>query len=306
MAGADRAAPRPVVLAVDDEPSVREVFRLLLDDHVELLLAADAATALDILRSRAVDLVLLDVLMPGEDGIQALERLREFNPTVKVVIVSAVDNARTAVAAMRLGAIDYVIKPFDDDALVGLVLGACEPAPASVVVVGADVGMRAAVAAVLARRGHQVAARKMVPAYLPPGAAVVDLSRGPEPAEALAAALPGAPALGSLAWRVVEHVARHYRMTTVEDMAALLQVSRRRLVDTFQAETQMTIRDYLARVRLEAAKQFLRDDRESLSAVARRVGFCDASHLCRVFRQHGQSSPGAWRQSVQRNPRSIH
>jgi YesN/AraC family two-component response regulator len=290
---------RPVVLAVDDEESVREVFRLLFEDEVELLLAGDGKEALEILRDRPVDLVLLDVLMPGLGGIEVLERIRQASPGLKVILVTAVDNARTAVAAMRLGALDYVTKPFDDRMLVELVLAACAMSRDPVVVVGGDLGMRSAVAALVSVRGHPVYARKMVPAYPPRDALVLDLSRVPDRAQAVLALLPDAPALGDLVWRAVEHVSREYPRTRVEDIATSLGASASHLARLFHEQASVTLREFLPRVRLEAAKQLLRDGGESLEAVAERVGFCDAPHLCRIFRHYAQVTPSEWRKSIQ-------
>src|SRR5262249_30210812 len=67
---------RPVILVVDDDEGLRESFRLILDDEYNLLEAPDGARALDILRSTHVDLVLLDVRLPGMGGVEVLERLK--------------------------------------------------------------------------------------------------------------------------------------------------------------------------------------------------------------------------------------
>ena len=108
---------RPLVLAVDADAGVRSAFGLILEDSCEVLEAADAPGALDLLTRRPVDLVLLDVLMPGMGGLALLERLRAILPDVPVVLVTALDEARPAVAAMKLGAFDYLTKPFDPDEL---------------------------------------------------------------------------------------------------------------------------------------------------------------------------------------------
>jgi two-component system response regulator AtoC len=124
----DRSAggPRPVVLIVDDDAGLRESFRLILEDTYEVLDAADGPAALDIVRTRQVDLVLLDIRLPGMDGIQVLERLKALDEGVEVILVTAVKTVRTAVAAMKLGAFDYLTKPFDEDELLSLVRRALE------------------------------------------------------------------------------------------------------------------------------------------------------------------------------------
>ena len=119
---------RPVVLVVDDEPGVRESFHLILDDDYEVIDVPDGAAALGVLRGTHVDLVLLDIRLPGMDGIEVLERIKATDEGMEVILVTAVKTVRTAVAAMKLGAFDYVTKPFDEDELLVLVAGALERA----------------------------------------------------------------------------------------------------------------------------------------------------------------------------------
>ncbi len=119
-------ALRPVVLVVDDEESVRESFRLVLDEDYDVLDAADGARALEIVRSHTVDVVLLDIRMPEMDGIEVLERLKGLDDSLEVILVTAVKTVRTAVAAMKLGAFDYLTKPFEDEELLSLVRRAME------------------------------------------------------------------------------------------------------------------------------------------------------------------------------------
>ena len=115
------ATLRPVILVVDDEPNVRESFRLVLEDAYEVIDVPDGARALDAVRASPVDLVLLDIRLPEMDGIEVLERLKALDEGVEVILVTAVKTVRTAVAAMKLGAFDYVTKPFDEDELLSLV-----------------------------------------------------------------------------------------------------------------------------------------------------------------------------------------
>jgi DNA-binding NtrC family response regulator len=112
---------RPVILVVDDEPGLRESFHLILDEDYEVLDVPDGPAALDVVRSSQVDLVLLDIRLPGMDGIEVLERIKAIDEGVEVVLVTAVRTVRTAVAAMKLGAFDYLTKPFEEDELLSLV-----------------------------------------------------------------------------------------------------------------------------------------------------------------------------------------
>src|SRR6266511_4038615 len=111
---------RPAVLVVDDDPGVRESFRLILEDHYDVVDVPDGPSALEVVRASQVDLVLLDIRMTGMDGIEVLERIKAIDEGIEVILVTAVKTVRTAVAAMKLGAFDYLTKPFEEDELLSL------------------------------------------------------------------------------------------------------------------------------------------------------------------------------------------
>src|SRR5262245_40714661 len=106
---------RPTILVVDDDPGVRECLRLILAGDYEVVDAADGAEALAMLEARRIDLVLLDLVMSGADGFEVLERRDRAANTVPIVVLSALNTAWSAATAMRLGAVDYVTKPFEED-----------------------------------------------------------------------------------------------------------------------------------------------------------------------------------------------
>jgi len=104
---------RPVVLIVDDEAQVRKTLTLLLDEHYETVSVDNALQAIDVVRSKGVDLVLMDINLPEMNGIEALDRIKDVDPDVGVVMLSASDSARQAVSALKKGAYDYITKPFE-------------------------------------------------------------------------------------------------------------------------------------------------------------------------------------------------
>jgi DNA-binding NtrC family response regulator len=112
---------RGSVLVVDDEDGIRDSIRLILEDRCDILEARDGAAAIEIVHARDVDIVLLDQRMPGETGTAILPRIRALDPTIVVILATAVRDVRTAVEAMRLGAYDYLEKPFDAEDVVMLV-----------------------------------------------------------------------------------------------------------------------------------------------------------------------------------------
>src|SRR5439155_1582937 len=119
-------ARRGTVLVVDDEEGVRASVRVILEETCDVLEAENGAEALDVLRTREIDLVMLDQRMPGEPGIDILPRVKALDPTTVVVLVTAVREVRTAVEALKRGAYDYVTKPFDVDDILLLAQRALE------------------------------------------------------------------------------------------------------------------------------------------------------------------------------------
>src|SRR5262249_54168744 len=114
-------AARPTVLAVDDEPAVRDALRLALEDYCDVVVAPDGPRALELLDGHRVDVVLLDLLMPQMHGLDVLQHLLKREPSLTVVILTAVASIPSVVQAMKLGAWNYLEKPWDVDELVELV-----------------------------------------------------------------------------------------------------------------------------------------------------------------------------------------
>ncbi len=119
------------ILLVDDEPGMLRYIRTLLEvDEYKVETASSGEEAVErVHKGLQPDLVLLDVLMPGIDGLQTLEQLRQLQPSVKVVMLSCVNDTRKVVQAMRLGAHDYLTKPFQKaelDAVIDQCLGATQ------------------------------------------------------------------------------------------------------------------------------------------------------------------------------------
>jgi DNA-binding NtrC family response regulator len=105
------------VLIVDDEVGARESLKMILKNDYEVFLARDAEEAFIQIKERAPDVILLDIILPDLDGLKILERIKQNDPDMIVIMITATKTVKTAVEAMKLGAYDYVTKPFDVDEL---------------------------------------------------------------------------------------------------------------------------------------------------------------------------------------------
>src|ERR1035437_3386522 len=106
------------ILVVDDEPKIRRVLEIMLHKMGHRVLAAgNGREALAIFQNHSVDLVITDLRMPEMDGIALLAALRAQESEVPVVVITAHGTIETAVTAMKHGACDYILRPFDIDVL---------------------------------------------------------------------------------------------------------------------------------------------------------------------------------------------
>jgi DNA-binding NtrC family response regulator len=106
------------VLVADDEPNMRKVLRAMLEhDGYDVHLAEDGAVALDILANHHVDVLITDLRMPEIDGMELLKRVHVAQESMPVIMITAHGTVDTAVEAIKIGAFDYITKPFDRKAL---------------------------------------------------------------------------------------------------------------------------------------------------------------------------------------------
>ncbi len=105
------------ILVVDDEPAIVTSLKMTLEPTHEVLCASTAQEAIDRFREELPNLVLLDLILPGADGLKVLELMRSEDPSVPVIMLTAIKTVKTAVDAMKIGAADYLTKPFDIEEL---------------------------------------------------------------------------------------------------------------------------------------------------------------------------------------------
>src|SRR3990172_791242 len=106
------------ILIIDDEPKMCKILRFALEpDGYAVTTAENAEVAMDVFQQNDFDLVVTDLKMPGKDGLFVLETVKKQKPNTEVILMTAYATAQNAVDAMKKGAYDYVIKPFEMDEL---------------------------------------------------------------------------------------------------------------------------------------------------------------------------------------------
>jgi len=108
---------QPLLLVVDDEAGVRQSLQLVFNKMYRVLEATSADEAIQKLADEKPDVVLLDIVMPGADGLAVLKQMRSIHTDCQVIMLTALNTARTAFTAKGTGAFDYVTKPFDVEEL---------------------------------------------------------------------------------------------------------------------------------------------------------------------------------------------
>src|SRR5262245_8032226 len=120
-------ARRGTILVIDDEEIMREILETLLTrEGYEVRLAASGAEGLDLARALPFDAAIVDIMMPGIDGIATLDELKRIDEDLAVVIITAFGSIESAISAMKAGAFDYITRPFKNEEVLVVVRNAIE------------------------------------------------------------------------------------------------------------------------------------------------------------------------------------
>ena len=117
---------KPVILVVDDENGPRQALRMLLKEDYPVLLAPNVPTALKIIEERPIDLIITDIRMPQQSGVDLLRIVKQQNPDIQVILLTGYGQLETAAKAVEFGAFAYLEKPFDNQKMLEYVSAALE------------------------------------------------------------------------------------------------------------------------------------------------------------------------------------
>src|SRR5262245_50393467 len=328
---------RRTILSVDDEQSILDLIRIEFEDDFNVITTRSGAEALELLVHQPVDVVLLDLRMPQMDGEEFLRRLNSTRVRPPVVVVSVVRETETVVECMKLGAVDYVTKPWERGELRAAILRSLRPARATpgVLLVSDDVvalhfyvrvtalSVAGALAADLPARvlvlhapdATKASALSALPSRFP-DAAVVWVSNDSSIDPSLAALpnrlevivdqvdrllgdlVPTRAHLSRALLAAVDLMASHYRdPLTVDEIARRVGVSEDHLIRIFRQAFGLPAATYYVRLRIAVACRLLSDTDEKMDDVARRVGYSGAANLSRAFKEVMGIRPSEYRRS---------
>jgi len=108
---------KPKILIIDDDASIRDLLESILGDHYTVLKNQSAKLGLETLRTESIDVVLLDIMLGDDNGLDVLKDIKKYDEKIEVIMITVVREVRVAVKAMQMGAFDYINKNFESDEL---------------------------------------------------------------------------------------------------------------------------------------------------------------------------------------------
>lgn len=250
------------MLIVEDEPITAASLRRILRESPlvkKIMIARTGPEMIEQCRRTAPDLIFLDIVIPGFDGLAALGEVRRYCPDCVCLVITAHEDFSFAQRAIRLGVIDYLLKPVSKPTL-----------------------MRA-----LERAARQLKARgndEAAPAPEEPPLL--------SPLRSLPQSGPVAVACEYIRERYTEHG------LSLEDVAAAAGLSPSHLSRIFKDQTGENFVEYLTRLRLNAAARLLRCARASIGQIALAVGYADPNYLSRIFHRLTGLTPKEYREGA--------
>jgi len=326
-------ATRSTVLSVDDDAGVRDAICLELEDDFDVVTTASGGAALDLLGRRHVDVILLDLRMPEMTGEEVLKKLRAARSQPPVIVMTVVDSVRTVVECMKLGAADYVTKPWEHgevaatiqrilreiDGSPGVLLVSDDPValvPVALALEGRIPVRTVSIAAASASNfsaqvvvlhapdRSKVSALSDLPARFPHATTVWVRDELPKHIDKTLSDISAnlgcldVPRLSRVVLAAVELMVRDYGdPLSLDEIARSVGVSDDHLIRVFREAFGLTAGAYYVRLRIAAACRLLRDTDEKMDDIAHQVGYAGAANLSRAFKGVMGMRPGEFRRS---------
>lgn len=245
------------ILIADDEHIERELLHKILSDNpfYELYQAENGRLAVNYAELYDVDIVLMDIEMPALNGIEASKRILQDKPTCRIIFITAYSIFSYACEAVKLGAIDYILKPVD----------------------------KADVCRAVKRAESQVEAERQLKAVRPEA----ECLQGDEGVDKAALMM-------SKVKKYLEHSYMNYDLS-LDSVSSLLNINPSYLSCIFKRCTGVNFLDHITNLRIKAAKEYLADPFKSIAEIASMVGYESPSYFSRAFKKNAGITPTEYR-----------
>lgn len=246
------------ILIADDEEIEREALKMIVGTSglpfSSIYEAKNGREALDISKKSRIDIMILDINMPNLSGLQVLEMLRAGGDNAKVIISTAYDEFAYAVKALQFGAVDFLVKPVLDENLIESLRKCIER---------------------LVEEEEKEKKITRIEDYLRVSQNKIDLDNEPDQVK-----------------QTCSYIESNYdKRIGLEEIAEDLKISKFHLSRIFKSAMDMTVIDYLTKIRMEKAKELLALTKESVKIIAFRTGFSDPNYFSLTFRKYSGLSP---------------
>lgn len=260
------------IVVADDEPIERRVLcktiQSYFEDEVEIFQAANGIEAVSAFTGGHCQVALLDITMPGMNGLDAAEAIRRADPDCSIIFLTAYDEFEFAQRAIRVQALDYLLKPGTKEELIAVLEEA-----------------------ILRARGEKRVTGNTVCAGKRFEAATADADAGD--------ARPDSFKTQIIKKQIYEFLERHYMEdVSLQDAASRLNYSDPYFCKIFKQCFDKNFITYLTELRVEKAKELLADVAVNVRDVGQRVGFRDSSYFAKVFRRITGTSPSEYREML--------
>jgi YesN/AraC family two-component response regulator len=257
----------PSLLVVDDTPIIRstiaQVVRRDAPEIAQVYEAANGVEAVELARRRRPDIVLMDIRMPALDGLQASAIIRAELPQTRVIILSAYDEFPYVQKALKLGAVDYLLKPIRPAKLLAVLAQLCAEL-----------------------RAERERARQEAQAYAeqPPAAAASETAAAARDPIQLA----------------LDYIRQNHQRPDISlnDVAEAVNLSPSHLTHLLKERAGVSYKQQLTALRIEAARGLLRSTNLTISAIGEAVGYQNATNFYRLFQRETGMTPAEFRRGA--------